>query len=315
MNIIIHGSIAYDRIMSFPRYFKDNILPDKIHSLSVSFYIEKMQELRGGCGGNIAYTLGLLQEKPWLIAAVGKDGKEDLTCLAEKGVNIQQVERHEDIISGSCSIITDRANNQITAFYVGAMKYNTNFNFENCDPKNTIAIFAPANNLADSLKYIKACQQKKIKYIFDPGQTLADYNGKQLKDCIRGSYMFTVNDYELSQALKKTGLTENNLLERTEVLITTLGAKGSTIKTRAGKTYDIPALVQDTLKDPTGAGDAYRAGLLKGLVANLSLPQIGNIAATTASFAIETVGTQEHDFTMEEFRQRYLDHFHASCPI
>lgn len=313
MNIIIHGTIAYDRIMSFPRYFTENIVPDKIHKLSVSFYIDSMNVLRGGTGGNIAYNLGLLGVPSRIITGVGTDASEYLELLKKMNVDVSNVGVHKDVMTPYCSIITDRANNQITAFYVGAAARETHFDFSTCDPADTLVILAPANNTADTLKYVAACKEYGLKYIFDPGQTIGDYNGKQLKECIQGSYMFTANDYEIDLALSKMGLEEEHLLERTAVLVTTLGDKGSVIKTQDGAVIDIDALPQEHIVDPTGAGDAYRAGLIAGIAAGASLENSGRLAACAASFAIEQVGTQEHSYTMDDFRDRYTTYFEIDC--
>jgi len=314
MNIIIHGSIAYDRIMNFPGYFKEHILPDKIHSLNVSFQINKLSEMRGGTGGNIAYNMVLLEETPMLLSCVGSDGETYLHSLKELGVRVDAVEKYDDIYTAVCHIITDRGNNQITAFSMGAAARPVHFDFSTVDPKDALVIFAPANNKIDSLQFIAECKKYGIRYIFDPGQTITDYNGKELKECIHGAYIFIANDYELQLTMQKTGLTEPHILERTEILITTLGEKGSVIKNHK-EVIDVPAFLQHHLIDPTGAGDAYRAGLVKGLTAGLPLQQCGYLAACAASYAIEHIGTQSHTYTIKEFRERYKYHLHTICPI
>ncbi len=314
MPIVVHGSLAFDRIMTFPGRFKDNILPDKIHNLNVSFYIDHMDEMRGGTGGNVVYSLALLEQRPILVSSIGKDGDSYLEFLKQHQIDMSGVRRVSEAATATASIITDLDNNQITAFFVGAAAYPAAFNFMTL-PTDTIAIFNPANNKPDTLRFIDQCQSANIRYIFDPGQTTPDFNGKELKEIINGAYMLTVNDYELALIMKKTGLTEQNLLERVQVLIVTLGKKGSVIKTNDKEIIDIPALRQDTMADPTGAGDAYRAGLLTGLVNNLELEQCGRLAACAASYSIEHIGTQSHTFTMQDFRQRYQESFEEVCPV
>ncbi|MBI2411551.1 MAG: carbohydrate kinase family protein [Candidatus Kerfeldbacteria bacterium] len=309
MNIIIHGSLAFDRIMNFPGKFKENILPNKIHNLNVSFNIHQMEEMRGGTGGNIVYTLALLGEHPVLVSCIGKDGSPYIEFLRNHGVNTEHITTVENEVTAVCNIITDTDNNQITAFFVGAAAQPSKCDFSQWQPEETLVVFAPANNKTDSMHYIADCQRLGLRYIFDPGQTTYDYNGKELKEIIGGAWMLAVNDYELEVVLKKTGLSEQNLLERTEVLLVTLGKKGSVMKTRDGKIFDIPAFVQDKLVDPTGAGDAYRAGLIKGLALGKSLEECGKMGACAASYAIEKVGTQQHTFTLAEFDARYKAFF------
>lgn len=315
MSIIVHGALAFDRIMTFPGRFRDNILPDKIHNLNVSFYIDHMDELRGGTGGNVVYTLALLGQSPTLVSSIGRDGDSYLEFLQEHQIDLRGVRQVQEEATATASIITDLDNNQMTAFFVGAAAYPTPFDFSQCDAATTLVIFTPANNKADTISFIEQCKSSGIRYIFDPGQTTPDFNGKELKEIINGAYILTVNDYELALIMKKTGLTEANLMERTQILITTLGKKGSVIKTRDHQVIDIPALRQDTMKDPTGAGDAYRAGLLTGLAHNLDLAQCGRLAATAASYSIEHVGTQSHTFKMDDFRERYTQSFEEDCPL
>lgn len=314
MNIIVHGSIAYDRIMDFPGLFKDNILPDKIHNLSVSFYIDHVDELRGGTGGNIAYNLALLGESPILVTSVGKDFDEYEAFLDEKGITTEHIKRYDKELTASAAIITDRSNNQITAFNVGATAHPSEFDLSQYKGEETIMILAPANNLADTVRFIDECKQYGIRYIFDPGQTIPEFSAEQLIAGIEGAEVFTVNDYELELTMKITGWSEEDILNHTKVLIVTLGEHGSLMKT-AEKIVKVPAFTQETLTDPTGAGDAYRAGLLKGMADGLRLKHMGRLGACAASFAIEKAGTQEHTFTMEEFRNRYKENLGVKSPI
>jgi adenosine kinase len=315
MQIIVHGSIAYDRIMNFPGYFKDNILPDKIHALSVSFYIENVNEMRGGTGGNIVYNFALLEESPSIITSVGKDGGEYLSLLQSMGVNTDNVSVYPDALTSAASIITDRANNQITAFSASAAARPASFDFSTLDPKDTFLLFAPANNKPDALRFIEEAKKYKLNYLFDPGQTIPDFSGEELLSGIDGAFIFTSNDYELELVKKKTGLSDEAILDRVQVLVTTLGARGSVIRQKNAESIQVPAAIQDTLMDPTGAGDAYRAGFTKGFVLGLPLKECGQIAVCTSSYVIEHIGTQEHAFTMDDFRTRYTKFFGAACPI
>lgn len=315
MNIIVHGSIAYDRIMNYPGYFQDHILPDKIHNINVSFYIEKVTEMRGGTGGNIVYNLALLEEKPVIITNVGKDADSYLSFLYGMGIDTTHVGFHDNELTAGATIITDRANNQITAFSPGAAGTPATFDFESVDPKNTIILFAPANNKADVLKFIDEAKRLGIPYMFDPGQTIAEFNGEELARCIEGSLAFTSNDYELELVKQRTGLKMEDILQKTGFTITTLGVKGSVVKKWSGEPIEFPASMQETMKDPTGAGDAYRAGFMKGLLHGLPLADCGQLGACAASFVIEHIGTQEHVFSMDEFRTRYVGFFRTECPV
>lgn len=314
MNVIIHGTLAFDRIMNFPGTFRDNILPDKIHALNVSFTVDKMKVMRGGTGGNIAYNLSLLGESPTVVTAVGHDFGDYMEFLKERGIKTDSVKVYEDEFTPSASIITDQNNNQITAFFVGAVARGAEFDFSTCDPKETLVILSPSNNKEETLHFVDECKKYKLKYIFDPGQTISGYNGAELKECISGSYIFCANDYELALTIKKTGLTDDDILDRTRTLIVTLGKKGSYIRSDH-HTIDVDAFVQDKMKDPTGAGDAYRAGLIKSIIAGLDMKEMGRVAACSASYAIEHIGTQEHSFTMDEFRERYKNHYKQDCPL
>lgn len=313
--IIVHGSLAYDRIMVYPQYFKDSILPDKIHQISVSFNIEEMKEMRGGTGGNIVYNLALLNQSPTLISSIGKNGAPYIELLKSKGVDISAVDAHQDILTAAFSVVTDRANNQIGAFFVGAAARPTQFDFSQLDPQQTLVILAPANNIPDTMKYVAQCKEKKLRYIFDPGQTISALTAEQLQEGISGSWMYIVNDYELELTMQKTTLSEEDILQLTDVLTVTLGAKGSVIKQRGKENIHIPAFQQDRLLDPTGAGDAYRAGIAAGYALELPLENMGRLAACAASFAIEQIGTQEHAYSIEQFRKRYQENTQQDCPI
>ncbi|HLD22214.1 MAG TPA: carbohydrate kinase family protein [Patescibacteria group bacterium] len=314
MNIIVHGSVAFDRIMDFPGSFKDHILPDKIHKLNVVFPIKRLDEKRGGTAGNIAYNLALLAEKPTIVAGVGKDGASYVEYLQNLGLSTEHIIQYEDSHTPCAFIMTDISNNQIAGFFGGATERPTNFSFAGHDPKESLVILSPANNREDTLRYAAECKQYGIPYIFDPGQTIPIFSGEDLRTLIDGSFMFTVNDYELQLVMNVTKLSEEEILSMTEILITTLGENGSIIKT-AKKVFTIPRCQATEVKDPTGAGDAYRAGLMKAYLLGLSTEQMGRIATTCAVYAIEHHGTQEHQYSMDEFRKRYQENYEETCPL
>ena len=299
--------MAYDRIMDFPGKFSDYILPDKIHVLNVCFNVNGMSEKFGGTAGNIAYTLGLLNEKPFIIATIGKDYHNYFGWLDKNNIPVEGIKIiHEEFTAGAY-ITTDMADNQITGFNPGAMKYPSECRFESAGPENTIVLIAPGN-LQDMVEYAGLCREKGIKYICDPGQSLTKWEGNVLKEWLDGSMMLISNDYELEIIMKMTGMSKEELLGLTEMIITTLGEKGSLISTSECD-VSIPAAKVKNVVDPTGAGDAYRAGLLKGIIAGRDIEKAAKMGAVTATYAIEKYGTQEHRFTYEEFVERYRSNF------
>ena len=307
MNIFISGSMAYDRIMDFPGYFKDYILPDKIHVLNVCFNVNGLQEKFGGTAGNIAYSLGLLGERPTIIATIGKDYATYFAWLQKNNLSTEGIEIVPDEFTAGAYITTDRSDNQITGFNPGAMKKATRFDLGSADPKNSVVLIAPGN-LQDMTGYASRCREMGIPYICDPGQSLTLWNGDLMRDWIRGSMMLITNDYELEVIMKMTGLKKSGILGLTKMVITTLGEKGSLIG-REGEDRMIPADTVSDILDPTGAGDAYRAGLLKGLAMDRSIEQAAMMGAVAAAYAVEKYGTQEHGFTFDEFTSRFKDNF------
>lgn len=307
MNIFISGSMAYDRIMDFPGRFSDHILPDKIHILNVCFTLNGMVEKFGGTAGNIAYSLSLLREKPIILATIGRDYITYFERLRENGISVNRIRVIENEFTASAYITTDRADNQITGFNPGAMKHPSEYDFNSIDPDKTLVIIAPGN-LQDMKGYARICREKGIRHICDPGQSLTLWDAASLKEWIDGSTILISNDYELEMIMNITGLGKNSLLGMTKTLITTLGDKGSVIST-SGPDIRIPAAKAAAVVDPTGAGDAYRAGLVKGLAEGKDIEISAKMGAVAAAYAIEKYGTQEHRYTYEEFVGRYKNNF------
>ncbi|MEG2172100.1 MAG: carbohydrate kinase family protein [Desulfovibrionaceae bacterium] len=306
MSIYVSGSLAYDRIMTFPGKFQDHILPEKLHILNVSFMVDRMEEKRGGCAGNIAYTLALLGEKPILLAAGGRDFANYAEFLTGLGLTLEGIRLTEDVFTATCNITTDFQSNQITGFHPGAMTLGSEYTFPNLDPAADIAIVSPGN-LDDMRRLPKYFREKKVPYIYDPGQQLPVLSGDELLDGLTGSFAMTTNDYELNLICNKTGKTKAELQTRTQWLVTTYGEKGSAIN---GDTFvTIPAVPPRQVVDPTGAGDAHRGGLIKGLRLGLSMPEAACMAATAASFAVEEYGTQAHSFDKATFLARHTSAF------
>lgn len=309
MNIYISGSLAYDRIMDFPGRFSDHILPDKIHILNVCFTVNGMVEKFGGTAGNVAYSLSLLGERPVIVAAIGKDYGTYFEWLRKNNIPLDGIRIVEDEFTAGAYITTDKADNQITGFNPGAMKYQAEFDFGDRDPEYSICLIAPGN-LRDMIEYSAACRHKGIKYICDPGQSLTQWDGKALRDWIEGSTVLISNDYELELIMKLTGMDKKSLRGLTGTIITTIGEKGSLVSTASSDDGIGVARVTGVM-DPTGAGDAYRAGLLKGLAMGKDILTSAKMGAVVAAYAVEKYGTQEHRFSYEDFLKRYKENFGA----
>lgn len=299
--------MAYDRIMDFPGKFSDHILPDKIHILNVCFTVNGMVEKFGGTAGNIAYSLSLLDEKPIILATTGKDYERYFERLKENKLSVEGIKIIDGEFTASAYITTDRADNQITGFNPGAMKYPSGYKFGNIDPDKSIALIAPGN-LQDMAEYARYFKSRGINYICDPGQSLTQWDGNALSDWINGSMLLISNDYELEMIKKVAGMDKKGLLGLTRTIITTLGEKGSVIST-SDSDIDVPAAKAGNVIDPTGAGDAYRAGLIKGIVMGRDIEASARMGAVAAAYAIEKYGTQEHFYTLEGFIERYTSNF------
>ena len=302
MNIIVSGSLAYDRIMDFPGKFSDHILPEKIHVLNVCFQVSGMKEKFGGTAGNIAYALTLMGEKPVICAAIGHDYEKYFKWLEKNGICTEGIRIIEEEFTAGAYITTDQADNQITGFNPGAMKYPSSLDFSKLAPRQTIIIVSPGN-FEDMVNYPRLCKEKGIDYIFDPGQSLPMWDAGDLISSIDGCRILIVNDYELELVMNKTGLTKKELLGMAGTIITTLGENGSQIST-AGDEIKIPVVKASKVEDPTGAGDSYRGGLISGLTRGKDILQSARIGSVCASFAVECYGTQEYNFTIEEFNKR-----------
>ena len=306
MQLLVSGSLAYDRIMDFPDNFSNHILPDKIHILNVCFMVTGLTERFGGTAGNIAYTLALLGEKPLILATYGHDCARYEARLKELGLPLTGIKKIDQVPTASAYITTDKADNQITAFNPGAMSFPSEFDFKDIDPSDSLAIISPGS-LEDMMVYSRKYKEMGLPYIFDPGQSIPAFSGDELAEMITGSKILIVNDYELEMIVKATGLSKTDLLGRAETLITTLGEKGAEVSgsQAAGR---IPAAPVSRAVDPTGAGDAFRAGLLKGLAMGCDIVEAARMGATAAAFAVEHLGTQEHHFTEEDFWSRHPEH-------
>jgi len=311
MKILVSGALAFDKIMNFPGYFKDHILPDKIHNINVSFYIEKLNENFGGPAGNISYNLGLLGEKPIIFSTAGNDFGEYKKWLESIGVDLTKIKIIKDARTAIATMITDKADNQIASFCPGAILKPCPIKYSKA-LKNSMAIISPGN-MEDMVNLSKLYAKNNIPYIFDPGQQIPVLTKEELKKCIEGARIFISNDYELSMVSKKTGWSEKEILDHVEILVTTLGAYGSMIKTK-NSSFKIKPAKPKKIVDPTGAGDAYRAGFIKGLIEDWPLQTAGEFAGTIACYAVENYGTQNHKFNFKEAKKRYEKNFNKKLP-
>jgi adenosine kinase len=308
MKIVVTGSIAFDYLMSFPGKFTEHFLPEHMNRVSLSFLVDTMDKRRGGCAPNIAYTLALLGERPLLMATAGEDFGEYRQWLEAAGIDTSLARQVPGKFCASFFCSTDEDNNQIASFYTGAMADAGQLSFRTVRDCG-LAIIAP-NDPGAMIQYADECRTLGIRYIFDPGQQCARMAGDELREGVSGATILIVNDYELELLQKKTGLAEADLLAETQVLIVTRGEHGSSVITRDGGA-DVPAVPPHRLVDPTGVGDAFRGGLMKGIALGLPYDVTARLGSVAATYALEHLGGQSHAYTWDEFVKRYEEHFGA----
>lgn len=308
--VIVSGSLAYDRIMDFPGYFKDHILPEKLHALSVSFMVDKLTEEFGGTAGNIAYNLALLGVKGEIISTAGNDFNKYRSHMLLSGVDPKTIAIKSDQLTSSAHIITDKADNQIAAFHPGAgsISYDTPVETEG----RAFAIVAPGC-IADMVSLPQLYRRRGIKYYYDPGQQVPALSADDLRDGISGADILFGTDYEMAMIMQKIGWTQDEILAHVPMIVSTLGEQGSSIITREGLTT-VPVARAADASDPTGAGDAYRAGFIKGLLAGLPAQKCAALASVVAAYTVEKYGTQTHTFTMDELGARYKESYGEKLP-
>lgn len=303
---LICGSLAYDTIMVFEDRFKNHILADKVHMLSVAFYVPTLRREFGGCAGNISYNLKLLGGHPVPFGAVGRDFEPYRLHFEQMGVDLRCVRELPDHYTAQAYITTDLDDNQITAFHPGAMTQSHGAHVE--DVRHVaFGIVAPDNREA-MLQHAREFRAMGVPFIFDPGQAMPLFNGEEFRDFIENATYVTVNDYESQLLSERTGWSPEEIAERVSAYIVTRGGEGSRWYTREG-TLDIPCAKVGAVVDPTGCGDAYRAGLIYGLMNNLDFETTGRIASLMGAIKIEQPGTQNQKFNREEFLERFHQEF------
>lgn len=307
-SIVLAGSIAYDYIMFFPGHFSEHILPEHIDRLSVSFLVDSMRKERGGVATNIAYTLALLGEQPTVMATAGQDFGDYQATLEASGVDTSAVKIIDNEFTASFFVSTDRANCQIANFYTGAMAYAGELSFADLDYLQIrLAVVSPTDPRAMA-KYVRECRELGITLLYDPSQQIIRLSAEELLAGIDASELLVVNDYELGMIEKKTGLTSAEIRTMVRTLVVTRGEHGSTIINN-GEAYHIPVVPATRIADPTGVGDAYRAGFIKGYLHGADWEICGRLGALTATYSLEQVGPQNHAFTRDEFLARYEENF------
>jgi adenosine kinase len=306
MAALICGSLAYDTIMVFPDQFKNHILPDKVHILNVSFLVPRMRREFGGCAGNIAYNLKLLGGDPIPMATVGQDFGPYRDWFAELGIALDRIKVIDELFTPQAFITTDHDNNQITAFHPGAMMRSYENHVKDV-PGVTFGIVSP-DGREGMLQNAKEFAEAGIPFIFDPGQAMPLFNGAELRDFIELADYVTVNDYESNLLQERTGWNEKDIVSRVKAYICTRGPKGAEIHT-VDKTFDVPPAHERRVTDPTGCGDAFRAGLIFGIEKGYDWMTIGRIGNLMGALKVEHPGTQNQRFDYEEFAEQFKQQF------
>ena len=306
MNIVVTGSIAFDYLMSFPGRFTEHFLPEHISRVSLSFLVDTMDKRRGGCAPNIAYTLALLGERPRLMATAGQDFHDYREWLEAAGVDTSLVRDVPGKFTASFFCSTDVESNQIASFYTGAMANAGELSFRTVDGCG-LAIVAP-NDPGAMLQYADECRALGVPFIWDPGQQCARMSGDELRDGLTGSALVICNDYEFELLRQKTGLDADAMLERTGALVITRGEHGCSIL-QDGTRTDVPAVPPHRIVDPTGVGDAFRGGFMKGMARGADYETCARLGSVAAAYVLEHLGGQSHAYTWPEFRDRYERHF------
>jgi len=312
MSIIVSGSLAYDYIMDFPDSFKHHILPEHIHILNVGFTVNRLEKNFGGTAGNIGYTMHLLGANPTIIGALGEDGEPYVAYLKKTGVDTSHVTQTKTGFTASAHIVTDKDDNQISAFYPGVLSAAKETKLPLEDTR--LVIISP-NDVSTMVTHAKQAFEHPVPVVFDPGQRIGALSDQELLRVIGQATFLIGNDYEMQQIQDRVGLSGRELLDHVDVLITTLGERGSIITTK-DHMFEVEACPPNSVEDPTGAGDAYRAGFFTGYIMGHSYDICGQMGSVAASFAVEHYGTQNHTFTTESFAKRYANTYssHPNLP-
>ena len=306
MDILVSGSMAYDRIMNFGGRFSDHFLPGQLEDINVSFLVDGLSENFGGTAGNIAYSLALQGERPRIVAAIGSDYHRYFEWLAACGIATDAIRVVDGEFTAGAYITTDLDANQITGFNPGAMKHQAQFSYDGIDPATVIAIVAPGN-IPDMMEFTAKHRELGIYSIFDPGQSLPMWDAQALAGCIGQSNMLICNEYELGMISHSTGLSRQQIGAMVEHLVVTLGDQGAEVDSN-GATEKVPIVPGDAV-DPTGAGDAFRGGLIKGLAHGADIKRAAQRGALCGYYAVQVNGTQTYRYTPAEFEAKLRECF------
>lgn len=307
MDILLTGSVAYDYLMTFPGHFKEQILPERLESISLSFLVESMSKQRGGIAPNIAYTMALLGKRPRVMATVGEDFGDYREWLEAKGVDTSLMQVVPGVFTASFFATTDKASAQIASFYPGAMAHSATQSLKELDPKPDLVIVSPSSPDA-MMKFPAECRELDIPYLYDPSQQVLRLEGAELARDMEGANFLFCNDYEFGLISKKTGWSLDQMLEHVKVLVITRGKDGADLYS-GGDTVHIPTVPEDEVVDPTGVGDAFRGGFLAGYSHGFDWKLCGEIGSLSAVYCLEQRGTQNHAYTREDFVKRFRRHF------
>ncbi len=307
MSILCTGSVAYDYLMTFPGYFKDHILPDRLDTISLSFLVDSMVRQRGGTAPNIAYTLALLGEKASVMGTVGEDFGDYRAWLENKGVDTSETKVIPGTFTASFFANTDRANNQICSFYPGAMALATQQSLRDLTKQPDLVIISP-NDPEAMTKFVSECHELGIPYLYDPSQQLVRLSSDEIRQGVDGAGSVFVNEYEFELIQKHTGWKPQQIIDRVGYLVVTLGSKGAAIYAD-GKQFSVPVVPPTQIVDPTGVGDAFRGGFVRGKRMGLDWETCGKMGSLAAAYCLEAQGTQEHHYSTNEFISRYRENF------
>ena len=308
MSIVCTGSIAYDYLMSFPGYFKDHIMPEHLESISLSFLVDSMVKQKGGTAPNIAYTLALLGERPIVLGTVGEDFADYRAWLDSKNVDTSHIKVIEGKFTASFFANTDLSNAQICSFYTGAMAYACELSLTEFKPDLPQMVIISPNDPGAMYCMVEECIQYKIPYLYDPSQQIVRLESDRLIQGVEGAQSLFLNEYEFELIQKHTGMSVKDIKNNVEFLVVTCGDKGSKIYVDDSE-FSVPVVVPKQIVDPTGVGDAFRAGFVRGYRLGLSWETCGRMGALAASYCLEQSGTLNHTYTIEEFISRFKSIF------
>ncbi|MGH9441216.1 MAG: carbohydrate kinase family protein [Thermoanaerobaculia bacterium] len=308
-SVVVTGSVAYDYLMKFPGRFLEHFLPDRLHHISVSFLVDEMRKVRGGCAPNIAYGLALLGEHPRIVASAGCDAADYRDWLAAQGVRVEGLRIFDDLFTASFFVSTDLDQNQIASFYAGAMARASDLSLRDGIPGEVAYAIISPNDPAAMARYARECREAGIAFLYDPSQQVARLSGADLLAGMEGAAVLICNDYEWGIVLQKTNLHEEEILSRVKTLIVTHGAEGASFRTGSSSLQVPAARLRGPAVDPTGVGDAFRAGLLKGMLRGDPWDMCGRIASVAAAFCLESVGPQPPRMTEEVFADRFRESY------